>query len=58
MPILSECQLEPTQPLDHESCDILSDCAKAVLQLGLLYMELNDIVHVADRERLQAVLKV
>ncbi|KAH3771970.1 hypothetical protein DPMN_173301 [Dreissena polymorpha] len=54
--ILDACKLD--SDLDHGYCDKASDYANLVLQLGVLFMELNDVVKYPDRDRLLAVLKI
>ena len=44
--------------IHHKGCDHVSDYAKIVLELGLVYMELNDIVKLPDRNRLLAIMKL
>jgi hypothetical protein len=44
--------------MEHHNCDTASDYANLVLQVGVLFMELNEVVKYPDRDRLLAVLKI
>ena len=57
--ILNACN--PNNPdihMEHHNCDTASNYANLVLQVGILFMELNDVVKYPDRNRLLAVLKI
>ena len=57
--ILNACNPDnPDIHMEHHDCDTAADYANLVLQVGVLFMELNDVVKHPDRDRLLAVLKI